>query len=375
MADESPDIVLADIRRFLGEDSESLTSPDAMSRLVDFQRSNHPDHFQDPQAHNAATERFKEAGTLLQRLRTAVEKSVTLATPSAALVHVPHLEMLKREAELSQALARAADVSTELKHLQLSLDLLKRENTELKEALSRRRQSTIANAQTRLIKPYKPSTKTFVTLGVTAGIPLLMALLTQIEDAVKKITSPIGLSPKEVGIVLFIAFLTTVLLTFRAYVRSSYLARTALRLTTTRMLQAFVDHIEQKLRNASDADTSAKKSSTRATLKPTVQFTEEDVVVFLEGQVAPKGFRERLLSWVGLRSFREESVNDLKNLMIAHMIHEGYAQPGPIDRLQRVFRVRMQQPYETFDSHYDILSDLDLLAGESSDFKSTAERG
>ena len=74
------DTLLAEVASFLNV--ESIGAEDALTYLVDFQRSNHPDRFQDASAQHAAGERFRKATDLIERLRKSIEQSAAGLMPT-----------------------------------------------------------------------------------------------------------------------------------------------------------------------------------------------------------------------------------------------------------------------------------------------------
>lgn len=356
MPEESLHTLLGEVSAFLGVSPDSLAPTDAISRLVAFQRTNHPDHFQDHDAHRQATERFKQAGVLLQRLRTFIEKSLAQGTASTAIVPASHLDIIRLEAEVSQALARTADATAQLRDTRFHVDVLKRENSELKTALANRRQAAMSSARERLVKPYKPTAKTFVAISLAAGLTILMTTLGQVEEVVRKVLAPSGLTTRDIGFITFLSFLITVLLATRGYFRAQALHREAARLHTTRTLRAFAARVSSRRSGAAETGASAAVAPAAAMKRPpALQFTEEDVVEFLEAELAPRGVARRILTWLGFRSFSQETINDLKDLMLAHMIEANYIETGPIDGLQRLFRVRPRPSYDAWTLYHDVL--------------------
>ena len=85
--------------------------------------------------------------------------------------------------------------------------MLEHEKTKLDEHLKKRRRRHLVKLRARILAKYRSSRRSAVTLGFSAAMALLCALLTQVESLAKRITAPLGLTfPRFFGQVCYAAW-------------------------------------------------------------------------------------------------------------------------------------------------------------------------
>lgn len=119
---------------------ETIAPEDALPALVDYQRTNHPDRFQDPEAQRAATVRFTKASNLIEQVRTSVDRSAAGLVPVSAnaieRVPTPQLALVRAQLEIASLLQQSATSNEELRSARLEIEHLTFEVQRLKEALA-----------------------------------------------------------------------------------------------------------------------------------------------------------------------------------------------------------------------------------------------
>lgn len=318
---------MSEISAFLGRTPAS--SQEAVELLVAFQRENHPDRFQDHEAQQEATKRFATASGLVARIRGAIERSYTSEATTTAIevAHSGDLALTRSRLEVSSLLDQTADLRRKLSALRYDNSKLRDQNNELREQLRPRLDSRLERAQEKVTAPYRPTPKNIKAAGFSAALALLFALLAQVETLYAKVLSPLGLASQTAGLGLFAIFALTSTFALHRYLKSQFLAKAARHVVTTPALRRFVQLI------------------LREQEKKEIEFTETDVVEFLIVELRPASFLDQVARLFGLRGLSSETLDDLKDVALLHMLQSGLVEAGPSHLMERLFRVKQRPNY------------------------------
>lgn len=354
------DPILTEIATLLGV--ESISVDDALAHLVEFQRNNHPDRFQDPSAQFAASERFRKATTLLDRLREAIEQSETGTVTTTAIERVksPDGSIVRARLEISSLLQQTARLTEELRAMRTELEGLTDENQKLKAELAARLDARITKARKEIVAPYRPTTKTVRVAGIAAALGILTIVLGQIEVVANKVMVPLGLGQRRAGLALFGVLAVTVVVGLLRYIRSWYLEHRVAALCTTGTLRRFAIRMESKWEGDKDKD---------------VEFTESDVLLFVQAEMRFGQGVERVAQLAGLARYSESTFNLAKDLLVAHMFSFHLIEAGPPHNLERVFRMKKRPRFISWEEYKSMLMSEKEEEDEDEDERDDTKEG
>lgn len=317
----------------LGE--RPLDPDDAVRKLVDYQRRNHPDLFVADIDKAAATENFKRAGDVLDRVRRSL---LTGDASALALVKPEGTEIARAtisQLELSVAMDKHVRLLAELESARTDNTLLQHKAEQLEKQLRDRRNTDLQVANERVAQRYKPTTRSIALTGATVALTLLLALLGQVEQVAMKILAPLGLTAASVALVMSTVLLFTVVMFIRNQVRSLRMNQLAEELCSTTTLKGFQRHL-----------------STHS--EECVEFTESEVVAFIVGHLRAKSMIEKATVAIGFQVLSKADSELLKDLMIAHMVKHGLVEIGPTHNLERLFRLKQRPRYVSWTDPFEI---------------------
>jgi hypothetical protein len=316
-----------------------------LEALAELRINAHPDKFRSESGKRAAAERFKRAGELLDQLTVALEEANLSGAPSTGLMRLEHtgvpapeviLARATLKMELATQLGKQVDLQDELASAKMRIDLLEHEKSNLQEQLRKRRRRRLVRTRARIIEKYRASKRSIVTLGFSAGLALLYALLSQVESATKRLIEPLGIAPELVGVVVFMTFALTALVAAHGWVRGVFASAAIEDLCGTAAVQRFAEQVRELRKD---------------------EFGDGQVLNFVMSELKPTTPAHRLLSLLNLKHFNSRQLDEFKNVFVAHMLDNELIEAGPVHEFEHIFRVRKRERYSTWNDYGSLLDD------------------
>lgn len=303
---------------------EGTSLAHVVEALVALQVASHPDRFLDPATKAQATERFKRVTELLGKVRTQVERAQLDGAASKAIQLRQHdAPGLRKDLEISRLVTELAEREQSLQYAAFVREKAEQEAARLKKQLEAKRSENVRLSRDDIGKRYKPKPGTLAGVGITGLLATLYAIFGQLETIAGKFLAPLGLPPRAFGFCLFGMFAAATSVTIYGYLRANFLKKAAGSICTTAALQRLMSKL---------SSTGAKSGR--------IEFAEHDVVNFINVELRVQATRNRILGWLGLGRAPEEALEQLKEILLGHMLARGLIEVGPIESLQRIFRTK-----------------------------------
>lgn len=303
------------IKKFLHVDEECSAS-ELYSRLREYRNQTHPDRFTEDKSKKQAEDKFKEAQKLLPELFQFIQNEALYRTPAELSLYKPVYDHVFTQASLDAAQKEIADLKREL-------EWRKREVERLTEQLGDNKKQEFDAERKRLEELYKPSRRSWASLGITLLLSGALTIMTKIEEVSSflKKYSPVDETYLNKG--TFIVFLIILALLIKRVTENTIMKRRVCEVCSAKAPVDFIKHIEQ-----------VSKSDTPE------HFTEYQVFEFLHGSTR---WWKRVLSALGFVHYQVETVDQLKDFFISNSLCKELISISYAEGLDRRFTIRKKR--------------------------------
>ena len=303
------------VRQFLGVEEECSAS-ELYSKLHEYRNQMHPDRFTDGARKEHAETKFKEAQNLLPELCRFIQDEVLRRTPTDLALYKPVYEHVFTQNALDAA-------SKEIDDLKQQLEWRKHEMDSIKEQLADRKKQEFDAERTRLESLYRPSGRSWASLGITLLLSGALAVMTKIEEVSAKLKKYSPVDDEVLNTALFLAFLTILVLMVKRLIENSIMKRRVREVCSAKAPIDFLKHVSEET----------------STGEPEY-FTEYQVFEFLHG---PKRWWKSALSLLGFVHYQIETVDQLKTFFISNLLHKELVTISHAEGLNRSFSIRKKR--------------------------------
>lgn len=285
--------------------------------LYSSRNRSHPDLFEES-LREKATEKFQEANKLLTELKVYLDNLKLNQSPRELAIYEKSFEkiinknkILELEAKNKSLIKDAEFQKTEIKNLKNVIEKL--QDTK----------SVDLNAEFKDI--YKPKDSSFIVLGISAFLILLVNILTHIASLKKNL---ISIFPFQIIFLNYFLFTLLVIFIVKLYIKN----------LRYQNLQNKVEELKSAAK-ISDFYRQYKKVN-KEYWGEKEYFTENDVEDFLRWNLR-KRYIKSVASYIEniVHIHDKKSFNYLKDIFIYNLITKGYIRIGPAKSLDRKFNI------------------------------------
>jgi len=303
------------VRQFLGVNEECSAS-ELYSNLREYRNQMHPDRFTDDASKEHAETKFKESQKLLPELFRFVQDEALHRTPAELALYKPVYENVFTQNALDAARKEIADLKEQL-------EWRKREVDNIKEQLADRKKQEFDAERKRLESLYRPSGRSWASLGITLLLSGALAVMTKIEEVSTELKKYSPIDDEVLNTALFLVFLTILVLMIKCLIENSIMKRRVQEVCSAKAPIDFLKHI-------------AEETSTG---EPEY-FTEYQVFEFLHG---PKRWWKSALSFLGFVHYQIETIDQLKTFFISTLLRKELVTISHAEGLNRSFSIRKKR--------------------------------
>jgi hypothetical protein len=304
--------------------TEDISSVELRNLLEVHRNYFHPDKFEDDEAKKEAETKFKEAANLLSELKRHIEHEMLQMGAKEIAVFKPLYDHAATQNELEKATERISVLEHEV-------EKAKKEKQVLMESLSDKRKEEIREEIQRLKALYKPSRAKMFSMAAIVAVSGAIALMTKVESihGILEKYSPISKSGLDAGV--FIVFIGILLLLAKQIIESHLVNLKIGEVCSVGFSKSFMEYLDER------------KEWQEGKGK---YFSENDVFEFIRGR---RGLLDKLLAFAGIKLYRTETIDKLKDFFIAHLLGKELIEVSQADRLDRKFKILEAGAYRYSD--------------------------
>lgn len=282
--------------------------------LREYRNQIHPDKYTDPKAKEIAEAKFKETQEMLSELIQFIQNEEISKTPKGLALYKQDYQYVLLQHQFDVA-------KEEIDSLKTQLEWREREKEELRRELQIKEDARFAIERNKLERMYKPTKINWASLGITFILTSVMAAMSKVEEISEIIISYSPLSQNIINIILFIIFISMLLLTIKGYIENRLLRDQVDKICSSNTANEFMRYLSY---------------NNKWKEKEKKRFNESDVLKFINYRI-PKW--KLILSRVFFSLYNPNTLELLKNCFINQLLQKHLIEVSYARELDRTFTI------------------------------------
>lgn len=304
------------------KDELGITDDIPSTRLYDllhkYRTSQHPDKFTDESLKEVAEEKFKKINSLLGKLSTHIELEKQQKPANELAIFQNDYEIIDLKQSTVHLEKEIERLNNEIKSNEYLIKRIRKENKRLKK-------DYVDKKTEELIKEYKPTKKSLLSLGIIFILTLITGVLTKVEEIANFIFKYSPFEESTLNFVIFSILIFVPVFYGKMLFEQKQIKKASKLIKTPKLTKEFLDYLTEK--------------------ELEKDFNEYNVYDFLHSKFISKNIIVRFLKSKIFHLYDDNTIDDLKDLFVYNLLNKKLIVFSQADKLDRNFRIVTKYSY------------------------------
>ncbi|WP_417801180.1 hypothetical protein [Tenacibaculum sp.] len=298
--------------------SDDIPSTRLYDLLHKYRTTQHPDKFTDENLKEVAEEKFKKINSLLDKLSQYIELEKQQKPANELSIFQNDYEITDLKQSTVHLEKEIEKLKNEIKSNEYLIKRIRKENKRLKK-------DYVDKKTEELIKEYKPTKKSLLSLGIIFILTLITGVLTKVEEIANFIFK---YSPFEESTLNFTIFSILILIPVfygKMLFEQKQIKKASKLIKTPKLTKEFLDYLKEKELER--------------------DFNEYNVYEFLHSKFISQNRIVRFINSKIFHLYNDNTIDDLKDLFVYNLLNKKLIVFSEADKLDRNFRIVTKYSY------------------------------